>query len=172
MKTFKIIITSLLFSLSGCDKDDVYDINNIEVEKYIKLLKAGEYEFMELPPFTAEDIPALLQFRNETQMITNFPSNGVSSYMMLECKLGIFVLWTIESIRAVAIKSEYLIGRFPSQNPVLALRNSEGLQLVNNDESHAFAAKACFDWWNENKHMDFDAFKNIDPLAETVYRWH
>jgi len=125
-----------------------------------------------LPPFTAKDIPALLQYRNENQMITNFPHNMVSSFMVPECKLGMYVLWTIEAIRTDLIITEYLIGGFPSQNPVLALSNSEGLELVNSDESHAVAAKAYFDWWNENKHKDFDEFKNIDPLAETDYRWH
>ena len=173
MKTFRIsVLFILLFSLLSCNKDDVGDINNIEVDKYIEMLKAGEYEFWELPPFTAEDIPALLQYRNETQMITRFPRNLLSSYGMPECKLGMYVLWTIESIRAVAIKSKYLTGRFPSQNPVLFIRTSDGLQMDNTDESHAVAAKVYFDWRNENKHKDFEEFKNIDPLAETDYRWH
>ena len=173
MKTLKILaLIIFLFSALGCDKDDEVDINNIEVEKYIELLKAGEYEFLKLPPFTAQDIPALLQYRNENQVITNFPRNMISSLIMPECKLGMYVLWTIETIRTDLIKTEHVLGNFPSQNPVLALRNSEGLQLVDNDESHAVAAKAYFDWWNENKHKDFDAFKNIDPLAKTDYRWH
>ena len=173
MKTFRIsVLVILLFSLLSCNKDDVGDINNIEVDKYIEMLKAGEYEFLKLPPFTAQDIPALLQYRNENQVITNFPRNMISSLMMPECKLGMYVLWTIESIRKDLIKTENVLGSFPSQNPVLGLRYSEELQLVTSEESHAVAAKAYFDWWNENKHKDFDAFKNIDPLAETDYRWH
>lgn len=173
MKTFKIVVLiSLLFSLMSCNKDDVGDINNIGVEKYIELLKAGEYEFLKLPPFTAQDIPALLQYRNENQVITNFPRNMISSLMMPECKLGMYVLWTIESIRTDLIKTEHVLGSFPSQNPVLGLRNSEELQLVTSEESHAVAAKAYFDWWNENKHKGFEEFKKIDPLAETEYRWH
>jgi hypothetical protein len=173
MKKIALLGFTLIMFLFSCNKkDDVGDINNIEVEKYIELLKAGEYEFWELPPFTAEDIPALLQYRNETQMITRFPRNLLSSYGMPECKLGMYVLWTVESIRAVAIKSKYLTGRFPTQNPVLFIRTSDGLQMDNTDESHTVAAKAYFDWWEENKHKDFDVFKNIDPLAETDYRWH
>jgi hypothetical protein len=161
-----------MFLFSCNKKDDVDDINNINVEEFIELLKKGEYKFLKLPPFTAEEIPLLLQYRNENQMITNFPHNMVSSFMVPECKLGMYVLWTIESIRTDAIKTEHVLGSYPSQNPVLALRNSEELQLVDDDESHAIAAKAYFDWWNENKHKDFDEFKNIDPLAETDYRWH
>jgi hypothetical protein len=170
IKIFVLVI--LFFSLPGCNKDDEVDIKNIDVEKYIELLKKGEYKFLKLPPFTDEDIPVLLQYRNENQVITNFPRNMISSLMMPECKLGMYVLWTIESIRTDLIKTEHVLGSFPSQNPVLGLRNSEGIELVNTDESHAVAAKAYFDWWNENKHKNFDEFKNIDPLAETDYRWH
>lgn len=173
MKIIKIfVLVILFFSLPGCNKDDEVDIKNIDVEKYIELLKKGEYKFLKLPPFTDEDIPVLLQYRNENQVITNFPRNMISSLMMPECKLGMYVLWTIESIRTDLIKTEHVLGSFPSQNPVLGLRNSEGIELVNTDESHAVAAKAYFDWWNENKHKNFDEFKNIDPLAETDYRWH
>jgi hypothetical protein len=173
MKTFKIsVLIIFLFSALGCNKDDEVDIKNIDVEKYIELLKKGEYKFLKLPPFTAEDIPVLLQYRNETQMITNFPRNMISSLMIPECKLGLYVLWTIEAIRTDLIKTEHVLGSFPSQNPVLGLRYSEELQMVTSEESHAVAAKAYFDWWNENKHKNFDEFKNIDPLAETDYRWH
>lgn len=173
MKTLKIFVfISLLFSLLDCYKDEVDDIKNINVEEFIELLKKGEYKFLKLPPFTAEDIPVLLQYRNENQVITNFPRNMISSLMMPECKLGMYVLWTIEAIRTDLIKTEHVLGSFPSQNPVLGLRYSEELQLVTSEKSHAIAAKAYFDWWNENKHKDFEEFKNIDPLAETDYRWH
>lgn len=74
---------------------------------------------MDLPEFTYKVIPALLEYKDETQTITDFPRDGISSFRQSECSLGIFVLWTIESIRAVAIDSENLIGRFPSQNPIL-----------------------------------------------------
>ena len=83
-----------------------------------------------------------------------------------------YVLWTIESVRAVAINSKYLIMRFPSQNPILAIKDSDESDLVTDNESHEIAAKAYFDWWENNKYKDFDEFKNIDPLIETDYRWH
>ena len=116
------------------------------------------------------DIPALLNYRNETMMITNFPHNGISSLWDSECKLGMYVLWTIESIRAVEIKSEYLIGRFPSQNPVLALRASAELKLVYDDKSQNEAAKAYYYWWH-SIYIFKDKMK-IDPLRNTDYRWH
>jgi len=82
------------------------------------------------------------------------------------------VLWTIESIRAVSINSGYLIMRFPSQNPILALRASAELKLVDDDTSHQIASRAYYDWWENNKHKNFNDFKNIDPLNGTIYKWH
>jgi hypothetical protein len=80
------------------------------------------------------------------------------------------VLWTVESIRAVEINSEDLIGRFPSQNPVLALRDSPELQMVFDDQSHKEAARAYNDWWNSLQPIK-DKIKT-DPLRKTNYRWH
>jgi len=46
------------------------------------------------------------------------------------------------------------------------------LSLVYCKESHQIAAKAYFDWWENNKQKNFNEFKNIDPLKYTDYRWH
>lgn len=173
MKTLKHLIYFIFFiSLIGCDKKDNKETINQDVETYIELLKSNQYDSLNLPSFTYKDIPALLQYRNETQIITNFPHNPISSWYGPECKLGMYVLWTVESIRAVSINSEYLIKRFPSQNPILARRSSAELDLVSDNASHTIAAKAYFDWWENNKNRDFDDFKNIDPLKDTDYKWH
>ena len=117
---FLIILVSLIGIIS-CEKDDTEEIHNLSVEKYIELLKLNQYDSLNLPEFTYKDISALLKHRNESQIITNFPHNGISSLYAPNCKLGMYVLWTIESVRAVAINSKYLIMRFPSQNPILSL---------------------------------------------------
>ena len=172
MKTLKLIIilVSLIISTS-CHKNSDEEIKNFNVDQYIELLKSSKYDSVDLPSFTYQDIPELLAYRNETQKITNFPRNGISSYYQQNCTLGLYVLWTIESIRAVAIKSDYLIGRFPSQNPLLEKRDYSELFLDTN-VSHEIASKAYFDWWENNKRKDFNEFKNIDPLNNTVYKWH
>lgn len=172
MKTFKLVVFCVLtISILACDKDDSDETNNLSVEKYIEQLKTGTYESLELPSFTSKDIPALLVYSNETQMIADFPVNRISSSYLSECSLGIYVLWTIESIRTVAIDSEYLIGRFPSLNPIIQ-KKEEPFGVESSKEIHEIVAKAYSDWWEENKNMDFDQFKNIDPLAKTDYRWH
>ncbi|MBN2349767.1 MAG: DUF4943 family protein [Bacteroidales bacterium] len=167
-----LIITIVWVGIISCEKEESYDLVNPGVEQYIELLKAGEYDAMNLPEFTYRDIPALLQYRNETRIITDFPHNPISSFYGPECKLGMYVLWTIESIRAVSIQSEYLIRRFPSQNPILAQRNSDELVLVSDIISHNIVAQAYFDWWENNKHKDFEEFDHIDPLEQTDYKWH
>jgi hypothetical protein len=172
MKTFQFMAIFVSFTgIISCSKDNSETIDNINVENYVKLLKLNQYDSLNLPVFTYKDIPALLVYRNETQIITNFPHNPVSSLYRADCKLGIFILWTIESVRAVAINSEHLIMRFPSQNPVLTERNSGKSELEISDETHKIVAKAYFEWWENNKNKDFNEFKNTDPLAETEYTW-
>jgi hypothetical protein len=173
MKTLNyIIILVFVVALLACDKNENEATENPDVETYIALLKSNQYDSLTLPAFTYKDIPELLQYRSENQLITSFPHNPVSSLWESECKLGIYVLWTIESIRAVSINSEYLLMRFPSQNPSLALRNAVGLKLVSDSISHKIAADAYYDWWESNRDKVFDDFKNIDPLENTDYRWN
>lgn len=162
----KLVILILTIGIFGCEKQT----DNPAVDAYINQLRSNTYGSYELPAFTPSDIPALLSYRNETTVITNFPRNGISSFHQTDCKLGIYVLWTIESIRAVEIKSKSLIGRFPSQNPVLALNISTELKLVFDDNSLKEAAKAYYHWWNAL--YIFTGRMERDPLDETEYKWH
>lgn len=172
MKTLRTLIVCIfLTSFLGCDKNESKDLNNLDVDKYIELLKDGKYDSLELPAFTYEDVPALLEYRNEIQMIKDFPINVISSLWLPECKLGMYVLWTVESIRAVSEDSEYLIGRFPSQNPIMQKRE-EPFSIENENKILEIISKAYYDWWEENNDKEFNEFKNIDPLMETEYMWH
>jgi hypothetical protein len=83
-----------------------------------------------------------------------------------------YVLWTIESIRVVSTNDKSLILRFPSQNPILAQRQSNELAMVFDPAAQDVAAKAYYDWWKDNEQQDFNAFKGIDPLQSTQYKWH
>lgn len=170
MRNLKLIILFIsLITTFGCNKNESEDLKNLDVDEYVAQLKQGKYKERELPAFTSKDIPALLKYRNETQTITNFPHNGISSLWMPECSLGMYVLWTIESIRAVEIDSKYLIGRFPSQNPIVKKREG-GSQVVSNNQIQTIISNAYSDWWNKNP--NFNALKNIDPLSGTEYKWH
>jgi hypothetical protein len=162
---FRLFVLIILTSLAGCEKN-----RNPGVEEYINQLASNQYTSYELPDFQPSDIPALLNYRNDSRVITNFPHNGISSLWAPECKLGMYVLWTIESIRAVEIDSENLIGRFPSQNPILALRNASDMVLVYDDKSQSEAAQAYYDWWY-SAYLLSDKMR-MDPLKVTDYKWH
>jgi hypothetical protein len=164
--SIKLITLSLVFGLIGCEKQK----DKMDVDTYTSQLKSGTYESFELPAFESYLIPVLLEYATDTTIITNFPRNGISSLWAPECTLGMYVLWTVESIRAVEIKTPKLIGRFPSQNPILALRNSTELKLVTDKSSQAEAAKAYHDWWYTNIWQDVTL--TIDPLGNTKYKWH
>ncbi len=163
---YRLFILITLTGFMGCEKAT----DNPDVEEYVSQLRSNQYSSYELPDFNPSDISSLLKYRNDTTIITNFPHNGISSLWAPECKLGMYVLWTIESIRAVEINSEYLIGRFPSQNPILAIRDAPGLKLVYDYKSQKEAAKAYYNWWY-TVNIFRDKMK-IDPLKDTDYRWH
>ncbi len=164
---FVLLIVSTSGVIQGsCERSD----SSLAVETYIEQLKSNQYVSVDLPDFTYADIPALLEYRNEKQIITNFPRNPISSLWEPECRLGIYVLWTIESIRAVAIGSKYLILKFPSRNPILSLRESDELVLVRTQEAQDQAAQAYYDWFYTN--LMWDQFKWRDPLEGINFKWH
>lgn len=172
MKTIKIIVFfAALISFFSCNKEDKEDLNKVSVERYIELLKQGKYDSRDLPDFTYQDIPALLKYRNETQMITGFPYNSVSSYYTEECSLGMYVLWTIEAIRTAAVGHDSSPGKFPSLNPMVGQKGEE-YEIKVGSEIQAIISGEYFEWWEGNKDKNFDEFKNIDPLSDTEYRWY
>lgn len=158
-----------LLVFAGCE--DKSESPKMSVERYVEQLRAGSYDNTELPDFSSKDIPELLSYRNETELITGFPINYISSSLTPECTLGMYILWTVESIRARSIGSEFLVGTFPSQNPVV--KNREDLEYIEqNQQVQQEVADSYFDWWESNKSQDFSKFHQIDPLGITAYRWH
>ncbi|RIH62750.1 DUF4943 domain-containing protein [Mariniphaga sediminis] len=175
MKTIKILILIGFFAgLLSCSKDDTEKISNPDVETYIELLKANQYDSFKLPEFSADDIPALLQYINDFSVVNKFPSNPISSYAEPnpDYRLSVLVLWTIESIRLAAMDNKLVLG-FASQNPFVQTK-SEPIEWLTDHDSEIYNTirQAYSNWWNENKHKKFSIFYNIDPLLETEYRWH
>lgn len=168
MKTLKtILILATLIPFFSCDKE-AEDLSKVSVDRYVELLKQGNYDAPDLPDFSFRDIPALLQYRNETRVITNFPYNGLSSYHTEECSLGMYVLWTIESIRTAGHDS---FSKFPSLNPMVGQKGEE-YKVAAGSEIQILVSDKYFDWWEGNKDKNFDEFKNTNPLSDTEYRWY
>lgn len=160
-----ILILTFIFTLTGCKK---VALENMSVRTYIKLLKSESYDFMELPPFKPGDIPELLNYASDDFVLKTYPPNPLSSCYAQECRLGIYVMWTIESIRKSATEATPSFGRFPSLNPILALKNPDG-SAIDPDKSQQETAKAYLDWWNSDS--DFEKIKNNNPLDATNYTW-
>jgi len=175
MKALKVLFILVSFiGLIGCNKKDNEEITNLDVEKYIELLKSDQFVSSKIPAFTSNDIPALLKYRNNNQIVTKFPANYLSSYAMPEpkYKLGVLVLWTVESIRISSIENS-INGKFPSQNPFIAIRNNPSEWVLDyNSQAYSIISQAYFDWWENNIYKGFEQFKSIDPLINTNYSWH
>ena len=166
----------ILFGIS-CEKDK-FDIDNPNVEIFVKQLKNGTYDYYEkgengenlwllMPKFTRSHIPSLIAFAKDTTHITDFPINPISSrrpfpegrdyFILGEC-----LLWTVEGIR-----NGYGYG---SLDPFLidtALTESERFKGLKCTEI-LIVRDIYKDWWNNFKDNDW---KDINPLGETSYRW-
>ncbi len=167
------ICTILVALACNADDSDSKGQQKIDVQTYVELLKKGDYQSIDLPPFSHEDIPALLEHCENQETIQNFPVNPLASQHRQSCPLGMFVLWTIESVRVVEdTDSEPMIMRFPSQHPVLALRDANELILTEDVGSHEVAARAYIGWWQQSEIGGIDKIMGEDPLKDTPYRWH
>ncbi len=158
----KLIICSFLsLVFIGCNNKDKLTI----VDTFIEDLKQSSTKIV-IPDFDVNDIAELLNFRNDQFITSNFPVNPLSSYYMEEVTVGMYVLWTIESVRMEEIKDPnfYL---FASLNPRV-LTESTGATVDQNMILHD-VAKAYFDWWNSNLPIE-DKLK-INPLQVLDLRW-
>jgi hypothetical protein len=175
-----------------------------EVEKYVELLKSDKWcsdstygcssmnGWISLPAFTHEDIDELLKYRNDTSIVTfpNFPRNSMSShkpYRWEKYEVRMIILWTIESIRVVAVNSRVVQnGRFPSLNPILTYRvlPKDFISFPQNPNEHynkwwrekkdiewQTVSDAYYTWWMQNKDKDLNETMNIYPLQNTDYGW-
>lgn len=175
MKFIKFLsILFFMIGVIGCDQKDHEPTGTMDVSEYIALLRSDQYVRNSLPAFSSLDIPALLEYRNDDHIVTRFPHNPISSFIYFdpEYKLGVLVLWTVESIRVTSVKSTET-GRFPSQNPFLAYRNKPSEWILDyNNPAYDIISQTYFDWWNKNKDKSPVELKSIDPLADTNYVWH
>ena len=175
MKFIKIfLILYIIIGVTGCEKKDQDQDGTVDVRKYIELLRSDQYILNRLPAFSSLDIPSLLEYRNDDHIVTRFPHNPISSFIYVnpEYKLGVLVLWTVESIRVASVKSTEA-SRFPSLNPFIAYRNKPSEWILDyNHQAYDTISQAYLDWWKNHKDKNFIEMKSIDPLADTNYAWH
>lgn len=167
-----ILLLIMLISFIQCREEYTFEAAN-DAEAFMHHLKEGkEINYMEIPPFTAEVIPTLLQYSTDTQVIQNFPRNPISSAYFPDCTVGQIALWTIESIRLYSQASTDIpIGRFPSLNPSLRDIDQENFTPEERERIQLEAAKAYQEWWQQENHISIPDLMLINPLQETKYVW-
>jgi hypothetical protein len=167
-----LMLFSLALSWVSCS-DDTLDIENPDVDLFVKQLKAGTLAVNEetgtvvMPQFTTDDIDALLYYAEDLSEIPSFPLAPVSYLAGGKPRLGECVLWVIESIR---LGSNASLGCRMVHNDAV---NYEGIYFLSDDEL-LDAAAYYRRWWNNEKH--FGIFSVIEhsasePLAGSDYRW-
>ncbi len=137
------------------------------VDLFIDDLKDQKTRVLEVPEFTKEDIDDLLSYRNDDELITEFPRNLLSSFYQEEVSIGMYVLWIIESVRIT--ENENLDAfKFASLNPRVAELPSGN--ILNQVDVLPEVANAYDEWWNSTE--DLEDKLNIDPLNTLVYFWN
>lgn len=174
MKTFYslFLLYCMCIFLSSCEEDESEQLRN-DVAQYMADLQAGKLNnAIELPPFTLEAIPTLLQYSENKGVITRFPRNPISSFSNPDCTVGLYALWLVESIRLrYARPDEPSTGRFPSLNPKLASNNNRVLEDEERAMAQDAAAAAYQDWWQRSQTLDYNSLMEIDPLQNTDFYW-
>lgn len=160
----------LVVSFAGCSSEEM-DYNNPDVALFVKQLKAGTYKVknekgvVDVPHFTEEDIPELLQYADDLTIIPSFPS--VYNTNNGKIRLGECMLWVIEYIRQ---------GTPPSMGCKMVLANAENYEAIYflTDEEVLDAATCYRNWWEEKQfpktRWTIDPCYD-EPLCGTGYRW-
>lgn len=160
MKQLLICLLSiLLLSTNGCKKKEAQPQD--EVASYVALLKSNRYERnMPIPKFGKDQISTLLQYADDIQVIQNFPIPAYSSLSAYpEQKVGVIILYTIESIR---------LQRLEGASTRLHVTDTAAPQrIVALTEILPFYRS----WWDKNKAKSADELKNISPFEGTTLRW-
>ncbi len=162
MKALFVCITACLF-LVCCNKKSS---ELSKVDMFIETLKEDKTR-IETPDFNENNISELLDYRNEQLNISNFPRNPLSSFYMENVEIGMYILWTVESLRMEAIDDPnfYL---FASLNPRIS-RTSTG-QLVDQENILSEVAEAYSKWWTSN--LTVEEKLQINPLVDLDLNWN
>ncbi len=171
-KSCFILLVALASLCVGCS-EEVLDYHDPDVRLFVKQLKAGTYNtqspegFVEVPCFTAEHIPELLQYVDDLTLISSFPLPPITSYYEGKTRLGECIMWIIESLR---------IGMYASLGTRMVYANAESYEGIYflSDQDVLQAAERYRLWW---EHMNYPHTEWTlspclnDPLCGSGYRW-
>ena len=157
-----LYIIVFLVGITSCRNDD-FGLQNPDVDKFISLLKSGEYMQTvgaDLPEFSEAHLEKLVNYLDDTTRLSSFPANPISSKYTHPKILNECVFWTIDGIR---------LGR---KNPSLepSLRDTTTFERLSTVELLQVSAlyKA---WYDEYKNQPSAEIKTKAILKNTPYRW-
>lgn len=151
---------------TACSKEDK---TKSDVKTFIEQVQNNKYLESNLPNFTPDAIPILLERANDFREIENFPVNPASSHGFSKKTIGECLLWTIEHIRLHY--GNYNNGyQFPSLIPVL-FNSSDELHYDLSISQLTEAVKLYSVWWNANTNTNFEELRLINPLVSSSFKW-
>ncbi len=177
MKKLLFFIGLIIFC-SSCEKNN-FDIDNPNVEMFVKQLKNGTYNKYEknekaenlwlmMPKFSKKHITSLIEFSKDTTHIKEFPINPMSSrrpfpegrsyFILGEC-----LLWIVDGV----VKET----TYSSLDPFLidtSKIDSQKYKGITTNEV-LLIQEIYKQWWNENKNKEKII---VNPLENTSYRWY
>ncbi len=175
----KLTISILILFCMSCEKE-AFDVNNPDVDTFVRQLKEGTYDhyklgedgeklWPEIPNFTRKYIPLLINHSLDTTLICpsdHFPVNPISSltpYRWDDGKacimIGEYLLWCVQGI--IEHKT------FASLAPILINTNKTNDERLSGKEILE-VVKLYQEWWEINSKIgDTD---NL-PLDGTIYFW-
>lgn len=164
-----IIVCAVMLCVASCQKNN-FKMSNPDTGRFIKMLKSGQYFDKigyELPVFSLAHIPQLLTYLDDTSIISQFPTNPLSSAYTNPKILNECLLWTIDGIR--------LGNKYPSLEPCLldttTYSATTGYTRVQGKKLIEVAA-LYIKWYEEYTKTPTEQFKKINILAGTPYRWY
>jgi hypothetical protein len=158
MKQLLFIIVALNMSMKTCDKKDPH--RNLSAKEYVAVLQANKYPKYDLiPKLDKTDIDYLLRYASDSQLIENYPIPAFSAAYYGPQKVGMIILYTVESIR---LQKENGASSHPYVRDTLTPKRSVELSEL---------VPYYINWWQLHKNKTAEELKNISPLAGSTLKW-
>ncbi len=168
----KLFILSLSlgwFMGTSCHKDE-FDLKRPDVDQFVSILRRGNYfekAGYELPAFSTKHIERMLSHLKDTTIISEFPTNPLSSKYTNPKILNECLMWTIDGIRFGS--------KYPSLEPCLidtsTYSDLAGYARFSGKELIEIST-LYINWYNEYKINPTETLKGGKLFENTPFMWN
>ncbi|MBS0031846.1 DUF4943 family protein [Chitinophaga sp. 22321] len=159
MKYIWLILCAAALSVNACQENKALQDKD-DAAKYVSLLTANKYpKYDILPKLEKKDIGVLLKQAGNNDIIENYPIPALSAAAYGPQKVGMIILYTVESIRQqrpVGVSNRPFITDTTAPQRKVELAEVAGLYTS---------------WWDQHKDKTAAELKNISPLEGTPFKW-